>query len=123
MKKIGTLNQPLSAVIAGLGHMDQLVIADAGLPIPAGTGRIDLALKAGIPGFMDTLAVILEEMQVESVVIAGEMVSTSQQIYQQVCEMLPRGSSSARMCLFCSWKYPYRLFTARLRSRQNMECL
>ena len=73
MKKIGTLNQPLSAVIAGLGHMDQLVIADAGLPIPAGTRRIDLALKAGIPGFVDTLAVILEEMQVESAVIAGEM--------------------------------------------------
>jgi D-ribose pyranase len=89
MKKIGTLNQPLSAVIAGLGHMDQLVIADAGLPIPAGTRRIDLALKAGIPGFVDTLAVILEEMQVESAVIAGEMVSTSPQIYQQVCEILP----------------------------------
>lgn len=89
MKKIGTLNQPLSAVIAGLGHMDQLVIADAGLPIPAGTRRIDLALKAGIPGFVDTLAAILEEMQVESAVIAGEMVSTSPQIYQQVCEMLP----------------------------------
>ena len=32
MKKTVLLNQPISAVIAGLGHMDTLVIADAGLP-------------------------------------------------------------------------------------------
>ena len=89
MKKIGTLNQPLSAVIAGLGHMDQLVIADAGLPIPVTTQRIDLALKEGIPSFMDALQVVLEEVQVESAVIADEMVSNSPQVYQQLKEMLP----------------------------------
>ena len=49
MKKIGLLNQPLSEVIAGLGHTDTLVIADAGLPIPAQTRRIDLALVEGVP--------------------------------------------------------------------------
>ena len=89
MKKIGTLNQPLSAVIAGLGHMDRLVIADAGLPIPASTQRIDLALKEGIPGFMDALEVILEEVQVESAIVASEMVSTSPEIYQQLEKLLP----------------------------------
>ena len=89
MKKIGTLNQPLSAVLAGLGHLDQLVIADAGLPIPEGTARIDLALKAGVPSFWDALEVILEEIQVESAVIAEEMVSTSPQVYNKLLEMLP----------------------------------
>ena len=89
MKKIGTLNQPLSAVIAGLGHMDQLVVADAGLPIPAGTQRIDLALKGGIPSFVDTVQVILDEVQVESAVVAEEMISTSPQVYQQLVELLP----------------------------------
>ncbi|MCJ7535391.1 MAG: D-ribose pyranase [Anaerolineales bacterium] len=89
MKKIGTLNQPLSFVIAGLGHMDMLVIADAGLPIPSGTQRIDLALKRGIPGFIDTLQVILEEVQVESAIVASEMLSTSPEIYQQLQKMLP----------------------------------
>ncbi len=44
MKKTGILNQPISSVIAGLGHMDTLVIADAGLPIPPEAQRIDLAL-------------------------------------------------------------------------------
>lgn len=89
MKKIGTLNQPLSAVLAGLGHMDQLVIADAGLPVPEGTERIDLALKAGVPSFWDALEVILEEIQVESAVIAEEMVSTSPQVYGKLLEILP----------------------------------
>ncbi|MEE8391969.1 MAG: RbsD/FucU domain-containing protein, partial [Anaerolineae bacterium] len=40
MKKIGILNQPISSVIAGLGHTDTLVIADADLPIPPETQRI-----------------------------------------------------------------------------------
>ena len=73
MKKTVLLNQPLSAVIAGLGHGDRLVIADAGLPIPAEPLRIDLALRCGVPGFLDTLAAVLSEMQVERVLIAEEM--------------------------------------------------
>ena len=88
MKKIGMLNQPLSSIIAGLGHMDQLVVADAGLPIPAGVERIDLALKEGLPGFIETLQVILEEVQIESAVIAEEMVSTSPHVHQQLMDLL-----------------------------------
>jgi D-ribose pyranase len=88
MKKIGTLNQPLSTVIAGLGPMDILVIADAGLPIPSDTQRIDLALKRVIPGFIDSVQVILEEIQVESAIVASEMLSTSPEIYQQVIKGL-----------------------------------
>lgn len=89
MKKVGTLNQPLSKVIAGLGHMDQLVIADAGLPIPIETQRIDLALTQGVPTFLETLQVILEEVQVESAIIAEEMIDVSPQLYKQVKKLLP----------------------------------
>jgi D-ribose pyranase len=89
MKKIGTLNQPLSEVIAGLGHMDTLVIADAGLPIPVEAHRIDLALSRDIPGFLETLRVILEEVQVERAIVAEEMQSVSPKIYQQVQNLLP----------------------------------
>lgn len=52
MKKIGTLNQALSEVIAGMGHGDMLVIGDCGLPIPATVRRIDLALTIGVPSFL-----------------------------------------------------------------------
>ena len=88
MKKIGILNQPLSAVIAGLGHMDALVIADAGLPIPGETQRIDLALSEGIPSFLDTLRVVLEEMQVERAIVAKEMMEVSPEIHQAMKEIL-----------------------------------
>jgi D-ribose pyranase len=47
LKKLELLNQPISSMIADMGHMDTLVIADAGLPIPSQTQRIDIALTAG----------------------------------------------------------------------------
>ena len=88
MKKIGLLNQPLSEVIAGLGHTDTLVIADAGLPIPAETRRIDLALVEGIPSFLDTLGAVLREMQVERVIVAEEMLDVSPDTYAAIVDLL-----------------------------------
>ena len=88
MKKIGILNQPISSVIAGLGHMDTLVIADAGLPIPPEAQRVDLALTEGIPSFIDTLRVVLTEMEVERAIVAEEMLDASPQVYEAVKEML-----------------------------------
>ena len=73
MKKTGIINAPLSAVVAKLGHMDMIAIADAGLPIPDGVLRIDLALKKGVPGFVETLKVVLIEMQVEKIILAEEI--------------------------------------------------
>ncbi len=88
MKKIGIINQPIAAVIAGLGHTDTLVIADAGLPIPAEVQRIDLALTKGIPAFVDTLRIVLGEMQVERAIVADEMLKVSPDLYQAVKTLL-----------------------------------
>jgi len=72
LKKIGVLNQDISEVIAGMGHMDMLVVGDAGLPIPLGVRRIDLAVKEGVPGFLETVEAIASELQVERIVVAEE---------------------------------------------------
>lgn len=88
MKKIGILNKDVSEVVASLGHKDTLVIADAGLPIPAETRRIDLALTKGVPPFLETLRVILEEMQVEEAIVAEEMKSVSPHMYEEVSRLL-----------------------------------
>ena len=88
MKKIGILNQPIASVVAGLGHTDTLVVADAGLPIPSETQRIDLALTEGIPTFLDTLRVVLEEMHVEQAIIAEEMLKVSPGVYEAIKELL-----------------------------------
>jgi D-ribose pyranase len=88
LKKTGLLNQPLSTVIAGMGHLDTLAIADAGLPIPAGTQRIDLAVSAGIPAFLDVLKAILGEMQVQGAVIAAELESRSPAMHTALLDAL-----------------------------------
>ncbi len=88
MKKIGVINQPISAIIAGLGHQDRLVICDAGLPIPPGVQRIDLALREGIPSFLDTTQTVLQEMQVERVLIASEMSQHSPHIEEALHKLL-----------------------------------
>jgi D-ribose pyranase len=88
MKKTGVINQPISTVISGLGHTDSLVIADAGLPIPDGVTRIDLALKEGVPSFLVTLEVILSEMQVEKAIIALEIKEKNPTIEKRIIELL-----------------------------------
>jgi D-ribose pyranase len=89
MKKTPLLNSTLSETIAMLGHNDALVIGDAGLPIPDGPRRIDLALTGGIPSFLDTLRVVLSEMQVQSIILAEEIVEKNPQIYQGIKDLLP----------------------------------
>jgi D-ribose pyranase len=88
MKKTGLLNQQLSAVLAGMGHCDTLVIGDCGLPIPAGVERVDLALTPGVPGFLETLKIIQTELQIESAVIASEMPEKSPVLHQALMPML-----------------------------------
>ncbi len=49
-----------------MGHGDMLVIGDAGLPIPDGPRRIDLALTPGVPRVAEVLKAVLSELQVEA---------------------------------------------------------
>lgn len=88
MKKIGILNSEISKVISELGHTDQIVICDAGLPIPSHVKRIDLALKPGLPSFIETLRVVLLEMQVEKAFYADEITSANQPVLSEMDQLL-----------------------------------
>jgi D-ribose pyranase len=72
LKRTALLHAELSRVIATLGHGDMLVLGDAGLPIPDGPLRIDLAVTPGVPCLADVLRAVLTEMQVERVMLARE---------------------------------------------------
>lgn len=89
MKKIGTLNRHLSRIIASMGHTDRLVICDSGLPIPNGSEVVDLALTVDIPRFLDTVRVVLEELQIEGAIVAEEMEQRSPAVYQALQNILP----------------------------------
>lgn len=89
MKKIGILNSEISKVISELGHTDKIVIGDAGLPIPAQVKRIDLALKQGVPSFIETVETVLQEMQVEAAYIAKEMGEVSPSKKEELTALMP----------------------------------
>lgn len=80
MKRSPLLHAELSQVIASLGHGDMLVLGDAGLPIPDGPRRIDLAVARGVPRLVDVLGAVLSEMQVEGIVIADEALAGARQV-------------------------------------------
>ncbi len=90
MKKTGTLNAQLSWVIAKMGHTDRLVVCDSGLPIPEEHEVVDLAVSPNIPHFIDVVKVILEELQIESAVVAREMEQSNRNLYQELVRLLPK---------------------------------
>lgn len=73
MKKHGILNSDIAKVLADLGHTDQIVIADCGLPVPSGVKKIDLALIQGVPTFEEVVRAVYDDMVVEKIIVAKEM--------------------------------------------------
>ncbi|PVZ81909.1 D-ribose pyranase [Serratia sp. S1B] len=88
MKKGVLLNCDVSAVVSRLGHTDQITICDAGLPIPAMTQRIDLALTQGVPTFLQVVGVVTQEMQVESAILAEEIVKNNPSLHEMLLAQL-----------------------------------
>ncbi|HFK1512338.1 D-ribose pyranase [Bacillus paranthracis] len=80
MKKHGVLNSEIASILASLGHTDTIVIADCGLPIPDGVKRIDLAVEIGKPSFLDVLQVVADDMAIEKVTLAEEVINNNAEI-------------------------------------------
>lgn len=89
MKKNGILNADLARAIAAMGHTDKLVVCDAGLPIPRGKSVVDLALTTNIPRFVETLKVVLQELEVERAIVADEMKAGGNGVFESVKKLLP----------------------------------
>ncbi|GIN84331.1 D-ribose pyranase [Heyndrickxia sporothermodurans] len=87
MKLQGILNSHISKVLADLGHTDFIVVADAGLPIPKGVDKIDLALKLGVPSFKEVVSAIKEDMKIEKVIVASEMELKNQMTFQEMKDL------------------------------------
>lgn len=84
MKKTKLINSEISYTISKMGHTDSLTIGDCGLPIPSEVNRIDLALKYGVPTFLETLDTVLEELCVEEIVIANEIIENNEIIHNEI---------------------------------------
>jgi D-ribose pyranase len=99
MKKSGILNKELSGEIAGLGHTDSMLIADAGFPIHKETKRIDLALIKGVPGLIQVLKAILKELVIEKLIICENVKDSSPEFLKELQLLL-----NHQVFQFVSWQ-------------------
>ncbi|BCM67052.1 MULTISPECIES: D-ribose pyranase [Streptomyces] len=73
MKRAGILNRHLAGALAELGHGHEVLVCDAGMPIPDGPRVVDLAFRAGVPSFAEVLEGLLAELVVEGATAAEEV--------------------------------------------------
>ncbi|MFQ7446708.1 D-ribose pyranase [Intestinibacter bartlettii] len=86
MKRHGILNSDISRVLSYMGHTDRICIGDCGLPIPDETERIDLAVKFGVPTFMDVLKAVGDDMKIEKIVLAEEIKENNPKVLAEINE-------------------------------------
>jgi D-ribose pyranase len=72
MQEIGFLNSDIADALSRLGHMDEIIVCDAGFPIPMGVRTIDISLKVNQPTVAEVLTEILKYFSVEKIVLAHE---------------------------------------------------
>ncbi len=90
MKKTGILNPGISELVARMGHGDMLAITDRGFPLPlnSDTAAIDVSVSRNIPRVTDVVKAVVEELEIESVLVAEETERISPQIYKEFIEVL-----------------------------------
>lgn len=75
------IHPELAQAVATLGHSDILLVTDAGFPIPADAWRIDLGFYEGLPDVLDVLRVLRQEIFVEEVHFAGDILTKNKPLY------------------------------------------
>lgn len=94
MKKGLLINSEISYGISKLGHKDSIVIGDAGLPVPYGVQRMDLAVSKGIPSFLSVLSAVLSEQKIERIILAEEIKTASTTLHEQILSVCKGAESN-----------------------------
>jgi D-ribose pyranase len=87
MQETGILNRELSAVIAMMGHTDELIVCDAGFAIPLGVKTVDISLSKDHPTLLETLAELKRHFSVEKLVMAEETKNVSPSRFAAIVEL------------------------------------
>ncbi|MGV9886166.1 D-ribose pyranase [Streptomyces sp. NPDC003395] len=118
MRKAGILNRHLAGALAELGHGHEVLVCDAGMPIPAGPRVVDLAFRAGVPSFAEVLDGLLAELVVEGATAASEIRAANPEAAELLArcfteleliphEALKERSASARLVVRTGEARPY----------------
>jgi D-ribose pyranase len=89
MLKGGILHPQMAHLLASTGHLDTIVIADAGLPLPLDVERIDLAWKENEPRLVPVLEEVLKAMVIEKAYLAEQIKTKCEPgLYQKILRVL-----------------------------------
>ncbi len=89
MKQRGILHPELLELIASAGHGDVIVLTDAGLRVPSDAWRIDLGLACGVPGIVEVVRAMNEELVIEAATVATEFRDWNPEVYEATMQVLP----------------------------------
>jgi len=115
-RNAGTLNAQLSRVLSETGHTDRIVVTDAGLPIPREVERVDLALREGLPAFLDVLDAVLDELAVEAALMSKEIQQASPGMLAEIEERLQQVGVRAEFAPHVDFKHATTQARAAVRS-------
>lgn len=89
MKKHGILNSSISKVLSDMGHTDTICIGDCGLPIPKDVEKIDLAIRFGLPTFIEVVKEVSDDMKIEKITLAEEIKTKNPEVLNELKEIFP----------------------------------
>jgi len=91
MKEVGMINRQIDSALNRQGHMDWLLVVDAGFPCPDQVELIDIALSPGKPSVLDVLAEIALVHSVEKIVVAQETREHNPMHFEKVATAFGKG--------------------------------
>ena len=91
MKEVGILNMDVEAVISMMGHMDEMVVCDAGFPIPLGVKVVDISLAENRPTVPEFVEILQKYFSVEKLIMADETKEVSPSRFKQMVALFGPG--------------------------------
>jgi len=91
MKEVGMINGHIDSALARQGHMDLMMVVDAGFPCPDEVELIDIALSEGVPQILDVLAELRKVHSVEKIVMAQDTRDHNPTYFEKVCKSFGDG--------------------------------
>lgn len=91
MKEVGMLNGHIDSALNRQGHMDLMMVVDAGFPCPDHVEVIDIALAEGVPKILDVLAELKKYHSVEKIVMAEDTREHNPSYLEQVAKAFGEG--------------------------------
>jgi len=87
MRETGIVNNEISDVFSMMGHMDELIVCDAGFPIPLGVRTVDISLSKNKPTVLQLLKELKRHFSVEKLIMANETKTVSPTRFKAIVEI------------------------------------